>query len=97
MQTVLLRDHNILAVVNTKIDLDSLEDICVISDHCLVVHDHNRPVNVFGYDQKAGLKHACIVNATVAYTKPKTGHIVILLINQMIEMMGLDHHLLCPI
>ena len=59
------------------------------------LHDHNRPVNVFGYDPKVGLKHACIVNAAVAYTEPETGQVVILLINQAIEMKGLNHHLLC--
>ena len=52
-------------------------------------------MNVYGYDHKAGSKHACIVNANVAYTKLETGQVVILLINQAIEMKGLDHHLLC--
>ena len=48
-------------------------------------------MNVFGYDPKGGSKHVHI-----AYTKPETGCIVILLINQAIEMMGLNHHILCP-
>ena len=39
--------------------------------------------------------HACIVNTSVAYTKPETCCVVILLINQAIEKKGLDHHLLC--
>ena len=43
-------------------------------------------MNVFGYDPKAGSKHAHIVNATVADMEPETGHVVILLINQAIEM-----------
>ena len=38
------------------------------------LHDHNRPVNVFQDDPKVGLKHACIVNATAAYTEPETGY-----------------------
>ena len=93
--SVHLSAHNNLAGVKTKIDFDSHADICVIGGHCLVVHDNNRPVNVFGSDHKAGSKHTCIVNATVAYTKPETGHMVILLINQVIDMKGLDQHLLC--
>ena len=52
-------------------------------------------MNVYGYDPKAGLKHACTVDATVAYTEPETGQVVILLINQAIEMKGLGHHVLC--
>ena len=53
-------------------------------------------MNVFGYNPKAESKHACIVNAAVAYTEPKTGQVVIILMNQRIEMKGLYHHLLCP-
>ena len=53
-------------------------------------------MNAFGYNSKAILKHTYIVKATVAYTEPKTGHVVILLINPAIEMKGLDHHLFCP-
>ena len=91
MQTVHLSAQNSLAV-DTKIELDLLANKCVVGDHCLVVHDNNRPMNVFGYNPKVGSKHVCTVNATVNYTEPKTGCIVILLINKAIEMKGLDHH-----
>ena len=40
----------------SKIELDSHSDTCVVGDQCLVVHDHNRPVNVYGRDPKAGSK-----------------------------------------
>ena len=95
-QIVLLCAQNSHAVVQAKIELDSYADTCVIGDHCLSVHDHNRPVNVFGYNTKVGSKCACIVNAAVAYTEPETDQVVILLINQAIEMKGLDHHLFSP-
>ena len=39
--------------------------------------------------------HSSIVYATVAYTKPETTQVVILLTDQAIEMKGLNHHLLC--
>ena len=52
-------------------------------------------MNVYGYDPKAGSKHACVVNATVAYTVPETGQVVSLSINQLIEKRGLNDHLLC--
>ena len=45
---------------------------------------------------KVRSKHAHVVGATVAYIEPETGQVVILLINQAIEMKGLDHYLLCP-
>ena len=65
-------------------------------DNCLTVQDHNRPVNVYGYDPKVELKYTCVADVTVAYMEPTTGQVVILFINQVIEMKGLDHHLLCP-
>ena len=54
----------------TKIELDPNADTCVLGDHCLVVHDHNRSVNVFEYNPKVGSKHTCIVDASVVYTEP---------------------------
>ena len=94
VQTVPLSVHNSLAVIKTKIELDSHADTCVVHNQCLIVHDHDRPENVFGYNPKTGSKHACIVNATVSYTESETGQVVILSINQAIEMKGLNHHLL---
>ena len=95
LQTLHLSVHTSIALVETKIELDSIQ-IYVVSDNCLIVHDHNRPVNVNVYNPKAGLKHAHVFNATVAYIVPEMGHVVILSINHMIKMKGLDHCLLCP-
>ena len=47
MQTVQLSAQNSIAVVETKIEVDTHEDTCVVGDQCLAVYDHNRPVNVF--------------------------------------------------
>ena len=69
----------------------------IVGDHCLVVHNHNRQVNVFEYDPKTWSRHSCLVNAAIAYTEPETGQVVILLINQALEMKSLNHHLLCTI
>ena len=54
-------------------------------------------MSVYQYDPKAGLKDVSIINAVVAYTETETGQVVILVLNQMIEMKGLDHHHNCPI
>ena len=71
-------------------------DSCGAGDQCLVVNDHNRPVNVYGYDPKAGFKGACIVNATVAYTESESCQVIIFLLNQAIEVKSLEYHHLCP-
>ena len=95
MQTVHLSAHSSIEVVKTKIELDSRADTCVVGDHCLIVHDHNRPVNVYEYNSKPGSEHACIVDAALSDAIPETGQVVILSINQVIEMKGHDQHLLC--
>ena len=96
MQTVHLSAENSHAIVKTKIELYSHADTCVVGDQCLVVQNYNRPMNIFRYDLKVGPHHDCIDNATVAYTEPEMGCVVILLVNQAVELKGLDHHLLCP-
>ena len=61
-----------------KIELDSHVGIYIVGDQCSVIHDFNRPVNVFGYDPKAESKHACLVDATVAHVEPETCQVFIL-------------------
>ena len=58
VQTVQLCAHNCLTVVKNKVEFDSYADRCVLGDQCLAGHNHNRPMNVFGYNPKAGLKCA---------------------------------------
>ena len=53
-------------------------------------------MNVFGFNLKAGSKHACIVDAAISYGEPKMGQIYFILINQVIEIKGIDHHLYLP-
>ena len=52
-------------------------------------------MNVFGYNPKAWSKHAFVVDSPVACDEHKMGQVFIVLIHQVIEMKGLDHHLLC--
>ena len=91
-----LSGHTSVAVVKTKIELDSQADTCVVGDHCLIVHDQKRSLNVYEYNLKVGSKHAHIIDAIVAYTEPETGQVFILLLKQAIEINRLNHHLLCP-
>ena len=96
VQTVQLSAQKCLAVVKTKTALNSHTDACVVGDQCQVVHDHNRPVNVSRYYPKAGLKHAHIVKAAIAYDQHKRGQVIMFLINQAIERKGIDHHHFFP-
>ena len=68
--------HTSIVVVDTKIELNSHVDACFVGDHCLIVHDH-KPVNIYGYDPKAGSKHAYVVDVAAAYIIPETGQVVI--------------------
>ena len=70
--------------------------MCLVGDQYLVIHDHNWPLNVLGHNPKVGSKHACIFDAVFAYDEHEMGQVFIFLFYQMIEMKGLDHHLLCP-
>ena len=62
-----------IAVVKTKIELDSNTDTCVLG-------------HLFGYDPKQWSNHTYIVDATVVYDEPKMGQEFILLIHQVTEM-----------
>lgn len=80
----------------TTLELDSHADTCVLGRHALITLDHNRPVAVMGYDESLGTKTYKTVSGVVAYTDPKTGRTLHLIINQAIHVPHLDHHLLCP-
>ena len=79
-----------------KVELDSHADICVVGNNCLVIHDLNRPVNVYSYDPKDGHRSTKTVNTAVGYQDPQRGQKFILMINQAILIDDLVNHLLCP-
>ena len=70
--------------------------MCVFGDNCLVIHDHNRSVNVYSYDPKDSHRSAKTVDAAVGYQDSQSGQKFIFMINQAICIEGLDNHLLCP-
>ncbi len=49
-----------------------------------------------GYDKSLGSKTYQTVSGVVAYDDPQTGRMLHLIINQVIHIPHLDHHLLCP-
>ena len=88
--------HVPVASSKPKVELDSHADTSVIGDNCLVIHDHNRPDNVYSYDPNDGHRNAKTVNAAVGYQDPQSGWKFILVINQALHIHGLENHLLCP-
>ena len=88
--------HASVASSKPKVELDSHADTCVVGDNCVVVHNLNRPVNVYSYDPMDGHRSAKTVNAEVGYQNPQSGQKFILMMNQAICIDGLVNHLLCP-
>ena len=82
-----------LLVVKTKMELESHAEKCfwwpIVSNTW-----SQQTSECFGYDPKIELYAS--VDATVTYGEPETGQVIIFLIQQVIEMKGLNQHLLCP-
>ena len=70
--------------------------MCVVGDNYLVIHDHNRPVNVYSYDPEDGHRSAKTVDAAVSYQDLQSGQRFLLIMNQAICIDGLINHLFCP-
>ena len=89
-------DHAFVASSKPKVELISLADMFVVGDHYLVIHDHNKPLNLYRYNPKDGHKSAKTVDAAVGYQDPQSGKKVILMINQAFCINHLKNHLICP-
>ena len=63
--------HASVASSKPKVELDSHADTCAVGDNYSVIHDNDRPVNVYSYNPKAGHRSAKIVNAAVSYQDPQ--------------------------
>ena len=80
---------------DSRTELDSHADTCVVGDNALIIHEHNRTVDVVGYEGSAGRsKRLKVVDAAVAY-EGFGGEFYILRLNQAIYVKGLPHNLLC--
>ena len=62
--------HASVASSKPKAELDSHADTCVVDDNGLVIHDHNRPVNIYSYDPKDDHRSAKTIDAIVGYHDP---------------------------
>ena len=50
--------HASVASNESKVDLDSHADTCLVGDNCLVIHNHNRPLNVYSCNLRDGHRNA---------------------------------------
>ncbi len=81
----------------TRTELDSHADTCVIGKECLVIHETHRFVNVVPYsDTLGGMDNKPIISAALAYDEPMTGEVVILVVHNAILIDEMDNNLLCP-
>ena len=84
-----------MSVSESRTDLDSHADQCVVGRNALLVHDYDRPINVSGYDPTGPItSNLRTVSAALAYDDAATGQTVILVINQAIYIPTIHHNLL---
>ena len=88
--------HASVASSKPKVELVSHAEQCVVGDNCFVIHDHNRPVNIYCYDPKDGHRSAQTVDGAVGYQDLQSGQKFILMIKQANCIDVLVNHLLCP-
>jgi hypothetical protein len=84
------------SIGETTLELDSHADTCVLGHGTLILLDYDRPVIVEGYDPSLGTKTYATDSGALAYDDPVTDKVYHLVINQVIHIPHLDHHLLCP-
>ena len=65
--------------IECKIEFNSHADATVEDDNCIIINDHNRQVNVYGYDTIDGHKAAKTV--MLLYVDLYTSQCYILLLN----------------
>ena len=90
-----------ISIPQSRTDLDSHADTCVVDRNVLITHYHgangqSKYVNVVVYDPTLGsVPDMRVVNAAVAYDCPETGEVIIFQINQAIHINTMENSLLC--
>ena len=76
----------------TRAELDSHADTCVVGKHAIIIHDYGRHVNVTGYDTSEGTvaKDLRTGSSGLAYDDPRLGSVTITALLQAIEIPHLE-------
>ena len=80
----------------TRTELDSHTDTCVLGDNVLIIEDFERPVEVSGYLFADGTRKCKTETGVIEFEDPKDGSLHYLVVCQAISMPGLQNNLLCP-
>ena len=81
----------------TRSEMDSHTDTCVVGSNALIFHETMRYVTVAPFTDTLGtLDHRPIVSAAIAHDDHETGEVIILACHQAILIEELDKNLLCP-
>ena len=87
---------NLISVTRSIIELDSHTDTCTIGKNALVIHIHERKVNVSPYDLSLeSVKDLDILNTAMVYDFLATGEVIIFDTSQAIYINTMYNNLLC--
>ena len=78
-------------------ELDSHADTCVLGNHAHILMDHERSVDIVGYDKSKGTlgNNMETISGALAY-KPTSGARMIIVLHQTIHVPTTDCSLICP-
>ena len=80
---------------DSRTELDSHAEACVVGKHALIFQDFDRPVNVTTYDPKGPTAKAMrTVSAALAYDDPETGEVLLFIVHQAISIPHMETNLL---
>ena len=79
-------------------ELDSHADTYVLGKHAHIFMDHERSVDIVGYDKSKWTFGSNIktVSGALAYDNPTSGTTVIIVVDQAIHVPTMDCNLICP-
>ena len=80
----------------SKSELDSRADTCVLGDNALITHSYDKFVKVTGFDPSAPAIEAEIVSGALAHDQPDTGEVMMLMVHQALLTKGRSNNLLNP-
>ena len=85
------------STVNVTFDLDIHADTCVLGKHAHIFMDHERSVNIVGYDKSKGTlaRNMKTVSGAHNYDDPSSGTTVIIVVYQAIHVPTMDNNLVC--
>ena len=78
--------------------LDSHADTDALGKNAYICLDHDRAVDIIGYDRSTGTtaKNMKTISGALAYDNQATGKMIILIVHQWIHVPTMESNLICP-